>query len=86
MAVSARCSGCVTDTCAFREKSTALSPMLEKKAQCMMGEKADCDRCGCVVPFYMHSISDKPTIARDLVRGMARKLGLRPEARAVSSS
>jgi len=72
---SERCKA-VTDVCVFREKSAAYSPLLERKAQCMMGEKADCDRCGCVVPFYLHSISHKPTVVRDLARSAGRKLGI----------
>ncbi len=70
---SDRCRS-VTDSCAFRERSTAFSPLLERKAQCMMGEKADCDRCGCVVPFYFHSISHKPTVLRDLAHKLARRV------------
>ena len=73
----------VTDNCAFRERSTAFSPMLQKKEQCMMGDKADCDRCGCVVPFYLHSISHKPTVVRDFFYNLGRKVGLsRPGAAA----
>ncbi|MEW6775655.1 MAG: radical SAM protein [Bdellovibrionota bacterium] len=72
---SERCKS-VTDTCIFREKSTAFSPLLEKKPQCMMGDKADCDRCGCVVPFYLHSISHKATVVSDLARNAGRKLGI----------
>jgi Fe-coproporphyrin III synthase len=72
---SDRCRS-VTDHCLFREKSTAFSPMMEKKAQCMMGEKADCDRCGCVVPFYLHSLSHKPTVVRDVAHNIGRRLGL----------
>jgi MoaA/NifB/PqqE/SkfB family radical SAM enzyme len=76
---SDRCRS-VTDHCLFREKSTAFSPMLEEKPQCMMGDKADCDRCGCVVPFYLHSISHKPTVVRDVVRNFSRRLDRRPGA------
>jgi hypothetical protein len=32
----------------------------------MMGEKADCDRCGCVVPFYMWSLTDRRAVLEDL--------------------
>jgi len=70
---SDRCKS-VTDRCAFRKKSTAFSPVLEPKAQCMMGEKADCDRCGCVVPYYLHSISHRPTVLRDFGHRLSQRV------------
>ena len=66
----------VTDVCAFRERCSAYSPELEKKPQCMIGEKADCDRCGCVVPFYLHTLSHRRTVLKDLSRGIGRKLSI----------
>lgn len=59
--VSAR----VTSRCLFSAKSTAFGPRGETKAKCMIGPKADCERCGCVVPFYLHSLVDKGFIVRD---------------------
>ncbi len=56
----------VTDNCPFAAKSFALSPTGELKEPCMMGPKADCDRCGCVVPFYMKSLTHRKLILRDL--------------------
>ncbi|MFQ5690274.1 MAG: radical SAM protein [Gemmatimonadota bacterium] len=72
---SDRCRS-VTDRCVFRDRSTAFSPLLEPKKQCMMGEKADCDRCGCVVPYYLHSLSDRPTVLRDLGHRLGRRVAL----------
>ena len=37
-----------------------------------MGEAADCDRCGCVVPYYLRSLTDRPSILQDLGRDIAR--------------
>jgi sulfatase maturation enzyme AslB (radical SAM superfamily) len=56
----------VTDHCLFAEKSFAFGPTGEHKEKCMMGPKADCDRCGCVVPFYLASLVDRQLIVRDL--------------------
>ena len=36
------------------------------KEKCMMGPKADCDRCGCVVPFYMASLTNRKQIAQQV--------------------
>jgi MoaA/NifB/PqqE/SkfB family radical SAM enzyme len=56
----------VTDNCLFSEKSFAFGPSGEPKEKCMMGPKADCDRCGCVVPFYLASLVDRKLIVEDL--------------------
>jgi MoaA/NifB/PqqE/SkfB family radical SAM enzyme len=56
----------VTDHCLFAEKSFTFGPDGAPKAKCMMGEKADCDRCGCVVPFYLASLVDRKLIVEDL--------------------
>ena len=56
----------VTDHCLFSEKSFAFGPTGAQKEKCMMGPKADCDRCGCVVPFYLASLVDRKLIARDV--------------------
>jgi hypothetical protein len=33
-----------------------------------MGPKADCDHCGCVVPFYMASLTQRREIVTDMWR------------------
>ena len=40
------------------------------KGKCVMGQRADCDRCGCVVPYYLRSLTgdDLPDTVADLVR------------------
>jgi MoaA/NifB/PqqE/SkfB family radical SAM enzyme len=57
----------VTDTCPFAKKSFALGPDGIMKEPCMLGPKADCQRCGCVVPFYLKSLTDRKFVIRDLV-------------------
>ncbi len=56
----------VTDNCLFATKSFALGPDGTPKEKCMMGAKADCDRCGCVVPFYLASLVDRKLIVKDM--------------------
>ena len=56
----------VTDTCSFRYSASAFDPSGNRKAKCMLGDGADCDRCGCVVPFYLHSLSHKPTVIKNV--------------------
>jgi hypothetical protein len=64
----------VTDTCPFAEKSFALGPDGITKEPCMLGAKADCDRCGCVVPFYLKSLTDRGLVISDLVSTLTTKL------------
>jgi MoaA/NifB/PqqE/SkfB family radical SAM enzyme len=62
----------VTDNCLFARTAFALGPDGRQKEKCMMGEKADCDRCGCVVPFYLASLVDRRLIARDVTSTWTR--------------
>jgi MoaA/NifB/PqqE/SkfB family radical SAM enzyme len=64
----------VTDCCPFAEKSFALGPDGIAKEPCMLGPKADCDRCGCVVPFYLSSLTDRNLILKDAVTSLKTKI------------
>ena len=63
----------VTDRCPFAEKSFALGPDGNMKEPCMLGPKADCDRCGCVVPFYLKSLTDRRLVVSDLAAALGTK-------------
>lgn len=54
----------VTDRCLFERKGYALTSNGILKEKCMIGPKADCDRCGCVVPYYLHHRVNKKTILK----------------------
>ena len=64
----------VTDRCPFAEKSFALGPDGAMKEPCMLGPKADCDRCGCVVPFYLKSLTDRKLVVNDAATALGTKL------------
>ena len=57
----------VTDNCLFAERGFAFGPDGTRKEKCMMGPDADCDRCGCVVPFYMASLTRRRDIVSDMM-------------------
>jgi hypothetical protein len=61
----------VTDNCEFRLKAFALGPTGEQKGKCMMGDNADCDRCGCVVPFHMATLSNRRLMIKETVKRLA---------------
>ncbi|MFO0549999.1 MAG: radical SAM protein [Polyangiaceae bacterium] len=65
----------VTDNCLLRDRSFNFDASGNKKGKCVMGDAADCDRCGCVVPFYLRSLTDRRFILRDL--GMSSVRGLK---------
>lgn len=58
----------VTDSCLLRTRSFAFDADGRQKGKCVMGDEADCDRCGCVVPYYLRSLTDREAILRDLGR------------------
>lgn len=68
----------VTDQCLFASHGFAFGPQGERKEKCMMGPKADCDRCGCIVPFYLASLVDRRRIVEDMGRELARSLASSP--------
>ncbi|MDQ3817006.1 MAG: radical SAM protein [Acidobacteriota bacterium] len=63
----------VTDNCEFRLKAFALGPTGEAKGKCMMGDNADCDRCGCVVPFHMATLSNRRLMIKEQFRSWRSK-------------
>jgi MoaA/NifB/PqqE/SkfB family radical SAM enzyme len=67
----------VTDHCLLFSKSFAFDAAGRSKGKCVMGEKADCDRCGCVVPYYLRAITDRRMILADLGRDARRLISFR---------
>jgi len=48
----------VTDNCLAATKMASWGVSGERKEKCILGPKADCDRCGCGVPFWLQSVED----------------------------
>ena len=61
----------VTDNCLFETKGFSLNPVGKKKPKCMMGEKADCEKCGCIVPFYLHWRMERKKVVKDMVHDLS---------------
>jgi MoaA/NifB/PqqE/SkfB family radical SAM enzyme len=55
----------IGDNCVFLQKGFAFDPNGNKKGQCMMGPDADCDRCGCIVPFFLKQATERKFILRE---------------------
>jgi Fe-coproporphyrin III synthase len=46
----------ITSNCALPKSVICLDPMGNRKLPCVIGSKADCAKCGCVVPFQIESV------------------------------
>lgn len=64
----------VTRNCLFRKVSYCLDPQGKRKRPCMLGPQADCERCGCVLPFHMKILEDKMLVFRELLMGARKKI------------
>ncbi|MDG2304595.1 MAG: radical SAM protein [Candidatus Binatia bacterium] len=64
----------VTTNCLLRDRSFSLNASGKTKGKCVMGNNADCDRCGCIAPFYLRSLTHRPMILEDLGRSALRSL------------
>jgi len=56
----------IAGNCIFLQKGHAFDPLGNKKAQCMMGADADCERCGCIVPFYLKQRTERKYILQEV--------------------
>jgi len=54
----------VGDACLLRKKGYAFDAAGRRKKKCVMGDRADCARCGCVVPYYLNAIEDRLFLLR----------------------
>jgi hypothetical protein len=62
----------ITSRCLYRRNAYALAPDGTLKRPCMMGPKADCSRCGCVLPYTMAAMEEANVAARELARSLRR--------------
>ncbi|MCK5474650.1 MAG: hypothetical protein KAI53_04535, partial [Candidatus Aenigmarchaeota archaeon] len=49
----------ITSNCIVPKAAVCLDPMGKRKLPCVIGNKADCSKCGCIVPFQIESIIRK---------------------------
>jgi MoaA/NifB/PqqE/SkfB family radical SAM enzyme len=64
----------LTDDCLYAKVAPSLGPDGTRKEPCMLGPKADCDGCGCIVPFLTRAQQERGDILMDLTLGAMRWL------------
>ena len=52
----------ITSNCVVKKAAVCFDPMGKRKLPCVIGDKADCSRCGCIVPFQIESLMVKKQI------------------------
>ncbi len=57
----------ITSNCILPKAVICLDPIGNRKLPCVIGDKADCTKCGCVVPFQIESIIVKKQLESFLV-------------------
>lgn len=64
----------VTDNCMASSKMASFDVSGQRKEKCILGPKADCDRCGCGVPFWLQAVEDldRETLGRMFGPGAAK--------------
>ena len=67
----------ITRRCQYSKISYAFGPDGKLKKPCMMGEKADCTACGCVLPFHQYLLSSHSLLFRELLMYAKRLLSER---------
>lgn len=76
----------VTDNCIAGSKMASWDVSGRRKEKCILGPKADCDRCGCGVPFWLQAVEDldQETLGRMFGQGAAKYSKYLVPIRAVS--
>src|SRR5262245_756250 len=70
----------IGEHCVFLRKGFAFDPLGNKKEKCMMGPDADCDRCGCIVPFYLKQRTERRYILQEVWGDLKKTLSHRNES------
>lgn len=55
-------------SCVFRKNGTAFDAWGQPKKPCVIGPQADCDRCGCIVPFSIRAWKQPSNLLREIWR------------------
>ncbi|MBN1282195.1 MAG: radical SAM protein [Proteobacteria bacterium] len=66
-------SSCVGPNCVFVKNGTAFDAWGNVKKPCVIGPNADCDRCGCIVPFSLRAWKKPSNLLREIFRDIRNR-------------
>jgi hypothetical protein len=58
----------ITRDCPYARMAFCLGPDGRVKTPCVAGEKADCERCGCILPFYAWRLHRQNVVLVEVIR------------------
>jgi hypothetical protein len=64
----------IVSACPFGAIGASFDPMGQRKLPCAVGPRADCSRCGCILPAFAQILSHRRFMLRALWRGVQREL------------
>jgi hypothetical protein len=64
---------CVGSNCVFVQNGTAFDAWGNVKKPCVIGPGADCDRCGCIVPFSLRAWKKPSNLLREIWRDIKNR-------------
>lgn len=65
---------CVGANCVFVQNGIAFDAMGNVKKPCVIGPKADCDRCGCIVPFSLRAWKKPSNLLQEIWKDIVLNL------------
>lgn len=60
----------ITAYCPFPKIGISLDPLGEVKNPCQLGPQADCQRCGCILPFYSAVLTQRRHLIPEFFQGV----------------
>jgi MoaA/NifB/PqqE/SkfB family radical SAM enzyme len=60
----------ITRDCPFQKIGLSLDPLGEIKSPCQLGPQADCQRCGCILPFYSVVLTQRRHLIPEFIQGI----------------
>ncbi|MBW1973487.1 MAG: radical SAM protein [Deltaproteobacteria bacterium] len=64
----------ITSNCPFKEIGFTFDAKGNEKKPCAMGNFADCDRCGCILPFYSYVLTHRKVLWPEFMGGAYKRL------------
>jgi MoaA/NifB/PqqE/SkfB family radical SAM enzyme len=64
----------IIQNCLYPKTAFCFDALGNNKSPCMLGPKADCSRCGCIVPFYLAALQNKKFFLSMTLKTLGEKI------------